>query len=243
MGDVDLERLAGAYALRPASRASTERAAAAGSRLETGSWILDVGGGPGRHSAIWRNQGHRPIVVDPSWGMLTTAVQRGVFGVRGIAQAQPFTSRRFALVWFHLSIHYGDWRASIGEAARLVADRGRVEIWTLGPNHHRQSMLSKWFPSIAGLDARRFPDPDRVAELLAARFPSVSVTNPVETVVRAAGTWIPAVEAGFVSTLHLLSDEERTTGIRAIKARYPDPSEEIAYELRFTRIVADQTVQ
>jgi len=171
--------------------------------------------------------------------MLAGSRDRGLIGVRATAQAMPFPPRSFALVWFHLSIHYGDWMPSLDEALRVMDDDGRIEIWTLGPEHYEHSFLTGWFPSIAVIDADRFPDPGRVSTYLANRVPLVSVTHPIETVVRTAGEWIPAIEAGFVSTLQLLSDDERRRGIEAIRRQYPDPSEEIAYELRFTRIVAD----
>lgn len=239
MSDVDLDRLASAYAHRPPSSSSIGRAEQAGVRLAPGARILDAGGGPGTHSAVWDQQGHYPVLLDPSMTMLAGSRDRGLAGVRATAQAMPFHPQSFALVWFHLSIHYGDWRASIDETLRVMDDDGRIEIWTLGPDHYDHSFLTGWFPSIAIIDAARFPDPGRVAKYLADRVPRVSATHPIETVVRTAGEWIPAIEAGFVSTLQLLTDNERRRGIEAIRRRYPDPSEQIAYELRFTRIVAD----
>lgn len=239
MSDVDLDRLAVAYAYRPPSDASIQRAEKAGLLLSPGARILDVGGGPGNHSAVWQQQGHRPILLDPSTTMLIGVRDRGLTGVRATAQAMPFRSETFALVWFHLSIHYGDWERSIDEALRVVDDGGRIEVWTLGPDHYEHSLLTSWFPSIAVIDAGRFPDPDLLTAYLADRVPSVSATHPIETVVKTAGAWIRAIEAGFVSTLQLLSNEERSRGIQAIRRRYPDPAEQIAYELRFARIVAD----
>jgi hypothetical protein len=239
MDSVDLDRLATAYAYRPPSDASIERAEQAGSILVPGGWILDAGGGPGNHSAVWNRQGHYPVLLDPSMTMLTGSRDRGLTGVLGTAQAMPFHSRCFSLVWFHLSIHYGDWRVSVGEALRVAEDGGQIEIWTLGADHYEHSFLTSWFPSIAVIDAGRFPDPDLLAGHLSDGVSSVSITHPIETVVKTAGDWIPAIEAGFVSTLQLLPDEERDRGIAALRDRYPDPTERIAYELRFTRIVAD----
>jgi SAM-dependent methyltransferase len=239
MGSVDLDRLALAYAYRPPSNASIERAEQAGLLLAPGARILDAGGGPGNHSATWTRQGHHPVLLDPSMTMLAGARERGLTVVRAAAQAMPLRSRCFALVWFHLSIHYGDWRASIDEALRVMGDGGRIELWTLGPDHYEHSFLTSCFPSVAEIDADRFPDPDLLAAYLESRVYSVSTSRPIETVVKTAGVLIPAIEASFVSTLQLLSDEERARGIEAIHRRYPDPSEPIAYELRFTRIVAD----
>ena len=239
MSDVDLDRLAEAYVHRPPSDTSIERAEHAGLLLAPGARVLDVGGGPGNHSAVWQQQGHHPVVLDPSMTMLIGARDRELTGVRATAQAMPFQSRSFALIWFHLSIHYGDWEASVHEALRVVDDGGRIEIWTLGADHYERSFLTSWFPSIAVIDAGRFPDPGLLTGYLGDRVKSVSVTHPIETVAKTAGAWIPAIEAGFVSTLQLLSNEERDRGIQAIRRRYSDPAEQIVYELRFTRIVAD----
>ena len=239
MADVDLDRLAGAYAHRPPSRAALDRAGQAARRLAPGSRILDVGGGPGDHAFVWHGRGHRPVVLDPSAEMLTGAAARGLVGVRGRAQAMPFRPGSFSLVWFHLSIHYGDWQDAIDEAIRVLDTAGRIEIWTLGADHFEQSGLARWFPSIPGIDAERFPDPDLLAGYLSRRCAAPSVTHPVEHVVTTAGAWLPAIEAGFVSTLQLLPDDERARGIEALRRRYPDPAEEIGYDLRFTRIVAD----
>jgi hypothetical protein len=240
MCEVDLDRLASAYRFRPASKASLDRAARAGARLTPAARILDVGGGPGNHSSVWAGQGHHPIVLDPSPAMVATACSRHIDAVAGRAQAMPFRSRSFALVWFHLSIHYDDWRAALDEALRVADDAGRVEVWTLGEDHHSQSILAQWFPSVGVIDARRFPDPRQIEAYLANRRPMVAATHPHETVVRPVGAWLHAVEAGFVSTLHMLTDSERLAGIEAIRMAYSDPAEEISYELRFTRITADQ---
>ncbi|MEA2023715.1 MAG: class I SAM-dependent methyltransferase [Actinomycetota bacterium] len=239
MDSVDLDQLASAYAYRPPSVSSIERAERAGLLLAPGSRVLDVGGGPGNHSAVWARQGHDAVLLDPSMTMLTGVSERGLTGVRATAQAMPFLSRCFSLVWFHLSIHYGDWRVSVDEALRVMTDAGRVEIWTLGSDHYEHSFLTRWFPSVAIIDADRFPDPAVLAAYLEDRVRSISITHPIETVTKTAGAWIPAIEAGFVSTLQLVPADERARGIEAIRRRYPDPSEEIAYELRFTRIVAD----
>lgn len=237
MSEVDLDRLARAYRFRPASSASLARAAEAGARLEPADWVLDVGGGPGDQSAVWDGQGLHPVVLDPSEAMLEIVRDRGLTGVQGRAQALPFRTGRFALVWFHLSIHYGDWRAAIDEAVRVLGGGGTVEIWTLGPDHHAQSLLARWFPSVPDIEADRFPVPDSVAEYLGDRVRMVDVSHPVEDVERAAGSWLRAVEAGFISTLHVVSIEERDRGIAAIRKAYPDPEERISYRLCFTRIV------
>lgn len=237
MHDIDLDDLARAYRFRPASFESRARAERAGSRLEPGAHVLDVGGGPGNHAAVWSQQGLRPVVLDPSAVMLSTVHDRGLLGVRGRAQSLPFRSRRFALVWSHLSIHYGDWERAVREAVRVLDEGGTVEIWTLGSDHHEQSLLARWFPSVPSIEASRFPDPTLVAEFLGTRVPSVDVSHPIEVVDRLASDWLRAVEAGFISTLQLLPEDERSAGIAAIRDAHLEPDAHVRYQLRFTRIV------
>ena len=237
MAEVNLDRLARAYQHRPASVASLARAEAAGFGLERGAWVLDVGGGPGNHAVVWGGQGIRAVVLDPSRVMLATARDRNLIAVRALAQALPFKSECFALVWFHLSIHYGDWQVSIDEAVRVLGEDGRVEIWTLGPDHHEQSLLAQWFPSVPSIESERFPEPESTAAYLEDRIDVVRVSHHVERVVRPSGEWLRAVEAGFISTLQLIPKDERAAGIAAFREAHPDARQPISYQLRFTRIV------
>ena len=148
----------------------------------------------------------------------------------------PLRSNQFRLAYFHLSIHYGDWRAALDEAVRVVVPGGRVWIWTLGPDHHRASMLSQWFPSVAPLDRERVPDPEDLAGYL-GRYGQVETVGEVEDTIRPAGEWVEAVKAGFVSTLQLVPPDEMAAGLAAFSRKYPDPSQTIVYEMYWTRIV------
>ena len=60
----------------------------------------------------------------------------------------------------------------------------------------------------------------------------------IEQVVRSTGQWERAVRAGFVSTLQLVDDEEIERGLRDFRNAHPDAGQQVAYELRFDRIVA-----
>jgi len=207
--------------------------------LESRALVLDVGGGPGGHAGLWADLGHRAVVLDPGRAMLDTVRhRRGVAAVRGTAQQMPFRAGVFRLVYFHLSIHYGDWRTALDEARRVADRGGRIRVWTLGPDHHRASMLARWFPSVDALDRERFPDPADLAEHLSG---DAEVSVGWETAVqrRRAGEWAAAVEAGFVSTLQLVPPAELDSGLRAFREQYPDPDDVVEYEMRWTWLVAD----
>jgi ubiquinone/menaquinone biosynthesis C-methylase UbiE len=238
---VDLENLAAGYDHRPPSPDGLARAkrAADAVGLTPGDVAMDIGGGRGHHSAVWGNLGALAIVVDPAKGMVrSSAEQFGVVPVRGVAQQLPFRDDSARLVYFHLSIHYGDWRASLDEAVRVLAAGGECWVWTMGEEHHRQSFLARWFPSVGDIDSARFPDPQEVVEHLTKRGAAVESGIEVEPKRMAAAAWRAGVTARFVSTLQLLSDTELSDGLAAFDQVHPDPDEPVDYVLTFDWIRA-----
>lgn len=231
--------LAGGYRHRPPSRAALARAEAAVDGLPAGARALDAGAGRGDYAAVWAALGYRALALDPAATMVDAAARHtGVTAVRARSQAMPFRDRSVSLVYFHLSLHYGDWRASIDEAVRVVRAPGRCIVWTLGAAHHRSSMLARWFPSVAEIDTERFPSPTRVATRLERLGFDVGRAVEVEVVTRGAGEWMAAVRAGFVSTLQLVEERELEAGLAAFAAAHPDPEEKVTYELRWDQIHA-----
>lgn len=236
MAEVDLEVLASGYDHRPPSLAARGRARRAAEYAGLGSdaWALDVGGGRGAHAEEFAGTGARTVLVDRSTAMAREAAQvAGVSVVIGDAASLPFREEQFDLVYLHLSVHYGDWSDNLAEACRVA--RGAVWIWTLGSDHHSRSFLARWFPGIVPIDEARFPEPEAVAAGLAAfGLGDVEVGREVERVERTAGNWRAAVEAGFVSSLHMIPQSELASGLAGFDREHPDPSELLAYDLRFS---------
>ena len=235
-GEVDLEVLAEGYRHRPPSAGSLTHAARAGDSvgLGKGDWALDAGGGPGAHAAVWGEAGAGAVVLDASSAMVRAAASRpGVVATAGRTQHMPFRDGRFALVYFHLSIHYGDWEAALNEAHRVLRPGGECWVWTLGAVHHRASFLARWFPSVGEIDAARFPDPAEIADVLADRFGEVDRGTTLEVVERPAGSWVEAVRAGFVSTLQMVPPQELESGLEAFGREYPDPDAVVEYQMRW----------
>lgn len=234
MGEIDLERLAAGYAHRRTSDGARRRAGAAAvaAGLGPGSVALDVGGGRGDHAEVLAAAGALAVVVDRSWAMARAARDRGLPAVVGDGRCLPLAESTADLVYFHLSLHYGDWQVMLAEAARAARPGGLVVAWTFSREHFRHSLLARWFPAIVPLDEARFPDPD----LLAARMRALGlegVTQVAETEVvsRSAGDWLAAVRAGFISTLQLLDPVELDAGLAAFQQEHPDPDEVLHYRL------------
>ena len=185
MAEVDLDRLASAYRFRPASPASLERAARAGSRLAPGTRILDVGGGPANHAAVWAEQGHRPRrsrSFDGDGGDRSARV--GLEPSSGIRKRCRSVLEHFDLVWFHLSVHYGDWQLALDEAQRVLDDSGPRR--SLDARRGTPPAVDP--RSMVPVDCRhRFeeiPRPDRGGGVPRGRMPIVTATRPHEAIVR-----------------------------------------------------------
>ena len=239
--NVDLEDLADGYSHRPTSAASLARAhrAATSVGLDHGDVALDIGGGRGGHAAAWIDYDALPIVIDPARGMLRAAVtKRGVVPMCAVAQALPLADESVRLTYFHLSIHYGDWREALDEVVRVSRDDAECWIWTMGEEHHRASFLAKWFPSVGEIDSVRFPDPGQLAAYLAARGWDVETGKETEPRVKRAVAWRAAVQARFVSTLQLISADELARGLAEFDRVHSDPDKPVEYVLTFDWIRA-----
>lgn len=235
MVDINLDHLADAYRLRPLSFSARKRAAAAAESRS--GWLLDIGGGVGEHAAVWNAKGQHPIVIDPSRAMLAKARSHPrVQTIRARSQHLPLRDRTAELAYFHLSIHYGEWRTALDEAARVTKLRGRIEIWTIDPGEIASSALGRWFPSVIDIDSLRFPDPQEIGDRLAAGGRRVDVSRWRESIDRTAGEWMDAVRARFVSTLQVIDDEEIARGLARFSKVYPDRDAPYRYELSLTRI-------
>lgn len=241
MAEVDLEALAAGYDHRPPAAGSHRRArrAAEYAGLNRDSMVLDIGGGRGVHAGVFAETGARVVLTDRSIGMAGAAGKvAGVQPVIGDMGDLPFRDAAFDLSYFHLSLHYGDWSRNLAEAVRVT--RRAVWVWTLGSDHHRNSFLARWFPSVVPIDESRFPEPaDVAAELAGLGMASVGAGRETEKVERTAGDWRAAAEARFVSTLQLIPPEELSAGLRAFDQTHPDPTQRISYELRFSWVRAE----
>ncbi|MCJ7726972.1 MAG: class I SAM-dependent methyltransferase [Acidimicrobiia bacterium] len=242
MAEVDLEALAAGYEHRKTTPAALARAAAAAdaAHLGSGSVAIDVGGGRGLHAGVFAGRGALAVVVDRSEGMSSAAASvPGVEVVVGDAADLPLADGCADLAYFHLSIHYGDWRRSLDEAIRVVRPGGALWVWTFGSDHLRSSFLADWFPSIVPIDEARFPEPGALAaHLAAAGCSAVAVSEAPEVVERTAGEWRAAVEAGFVSTLQMLPPGEVEAGLRRFGEAYPRPGEMLSYRLGYLSVSA-----
>ncbi len=208
--------------------------------LPPGFRVLDAGGGAGRHAAVMAERGYRPVVLDLAPAQLSSAGGRpGVAAVQGRTQRMPFRNGSFGLVYFHLSLHYGDYRAALREGARVLAPGGTLWVWTFPRSYLETSFIGRWFPSVRRRDLERFPAIPEVESALATiHLEPLEGADATETTRRPAGEWVAAVRAGFVSTLHLLPPEELAEGLERFVAAHPDPDEVLVTTIHYRGVAA-----
>jgi len=205
--------------------------------LDPAARILDIGGGTGAHSRVMRSDGYFPVVVDPSAAQRARAAALDLPVVGGVGQALPFADDSFDMAYFHLSLHYGDWRAALAETVRIVRPGGKLWIWTFSREYLETSFTGRWFPSVGMHDLARFPEiDDVVAHLTASGMVSIETGTVIEQVERTVSSWEEAFRARFVSTLQLIDEDELETGIQRFLDEHPQPEEMIVSALEFASI-------
>lgn len=155
---------------------------------------------------------------------------------RGEAELLPFKSGWFDLAFLRLVIHLVDRGKVLPELHRVLAPRGRAVIATFDPRHFGSFWLARFLPSVELIDRARFPEPGLLtAELGAAGFTEV-VVQPLEE--RANMTREHALErirGRYISTLHLLDEDELAAGLAAAERELPA---EVEIELHWVVVSA-----
>lgn len=192
-----------------------------------GRTVLDVGCGTGKLlAALVEHASCKGWGVDPSEPMLGVA-RAGLppsVGLKlGRAEALPFRDGWFERVTMSLVVHLVDRPRAFAEATRVLAGEGRLAIVTFAPAHFDTYWLNPWFPSIAELDRRRFPDADELrAELAAAGLARVTVVpfGWVEEIDRE--TALARVRGRHISTFDLLGRDELEEGTTRAERELPE---------------------
>lgn len=144
-----------------------------------GRRVLDVGCGTGALAAALADRARAKVWgVEPSREMRAVAQTRlpGSVGVRsGHAEDLPFRDGWFDGVVFSLVVHLVDRPCSFAEAARVLANDGRVVVATFAHAHFETYWAARYFPSIGEIDRKRFPTESQlVDELGGAGFADVT---------------------------------------------------------------------
>jgi N-methyltransferase StaMA len=240
------DALAGRYdELRPAGTAWAELADLTLDMLGPCRRLLDIGCGTGRFAVRAHDRlGGRVWGVDASPEMLEQARRqpgsRAVGWRLGDADRLPFRDGWFDGAHMHLVVHLlPDRSAALGEAARILAAEGTMVIATFRLEHITRFYLVPYFPGIERIDMERFPDPAVLAgELERAGFGQVEVTPFDQQVEIDPDVVLERVRGRYISTLHLLGEEEYRVGLERLEGAMKGRTEPVVTTLRWALVRA-----
>jgi len=190
-----------------------------------GRRVLDIGCGTGRASEALAARGSRVWGVEPEPEMAELARRRVSTVKVAPAERLPFKDGWFdrALMW--LVAHLVDRPQAFAEAARVLAEDGRLAIGTFHPEHFERYWLKPFFPSLEAIDKSRFPTPDDLQSELSAAFERVELHRLAQTASVSRETAIERVRRRFISPLQLLDEQELDEGLRRMEAELPEQNE------------------
>ncbi len=230
--------------LRPGS---TEVAEATLNELAGARRMLDVGCGTGRFAVQAADRlGARVWGVDPSPEMLDLARARGrrLCGWKqASAEHLPFKDGWFDAVHAHLVLHLVESPPrALAEMLRVLDDDGgRIVIVSFRPEHFDRFHLAPYFPSLTAIDRARFPASAEIsAELRAAGLEVGERTMQTQRPV-APAELIERVRGRYISTLHLLDEDEYRSGLERLEHDLEGRTTPILTELFWSIVVGRRT--
>lgn len=183
--------------------------------------MLDVGCGTGRFAAALAERGSRVWGVDASDEMVAVARGRGVDAKVARAETLPFKQGWFDRAVAVLVIHVLDRPRAFAELGRVLADDGRLAIGTFDHAQFDSYYLNPYFPSLTEIDRARFPTREALEEELRAAGFEPRVVPLHQRAVRSRDWVLERIRGRFISTLHLLGEEEFADGLARAERELP----------------------
>jgi SAM-dependent methyltransferase len=191
-----------------------------------GRRVLDVGCGTGRAAAALVERGSRVWGVEPEAEMAARAREHLSTVKVAPAERLPFKDGWFDRVLMWLVVHLVDRPLAFAEAARVLAQDGRLVVASFDPAHFERYWLNRFFPSMEAIDRARFPDADRLrSELASAGFDEVELHRLTQTASIDRASALERVRGRFISPLQLLDEKEYESGLQRMEAELPEQSE------------------
>ena len=168
--------------------------------------------------------------IDPSEEMLAQARAHAdgkVAFKRASAEALPFKDGWFEAAVFRLVVHLLARPRAFAETRRVLEPGGRVVLATFAPESLDRFWISKVFPAIVEIDRARFPTEAQLAgELADAGFETVRARRLTQTGRLDRGEALERIRGRYISTLHLLGDEELAEGLARAERELPEVVED-----------------
>jgi ubiquinone/menaquinone biosynthesis C-methylase UbiE len=160
------------------------------------------------------------IGLDRSPEMLAQARAKGLSArlIEGDAAEMPLEDCSVDYVKIRFALHhFVDKEAVLGEVMRVLKPGGELSIYNLDHDYSKDRWTYRYFPSIACIDAERFPRAKAIFQMLEAR--GFSVQGRVEVIVRRfyLAEILKEAENRDMSQLNLIGEEEYRAGLAMIR--------------------------
>jgi len=185
--------------------------------------VLDLGTGTGRFLGLLEGVtgAQTTIGVDASLAMASRAALTGHEVALAKAEALPFRSNSFDIVWASLVWHHiGDSSTACRQVYRvLVAAGGQFILRTAFIDAESTGALFDYFPSAHRLQMSRYPEKNSLLrDLEAAGFSDIRHTRQAVPVASTFGEYVHKVRSRAYSILLALSDKEYSQGLSQMEA-------------------------
>jgi len=161
-------------------------------KLKPGDRILDVGGGTGRVSILFKSEGHSVVVSDSAIGMAREAQGRGLCTVVSHAENLPYAPGQFERVIMVDAFHHvADQQKTLDEMWRMTAPGGKMIIEEPDIQNFAVKLIAVGEKLL--LMRSHFKRPDVIAEMVAGQRAAevviermngnawIIITKPIET--------------------------------------------------------------
>ena len=193
-------------------------------KLENGMRILDVGCGTGNLSTQFKGCiKAESIGIDKSFQMLKKAKAKALQVLcADVNYYLPFNDHSFdAIIGAYVIHHIKNRLTLIAECFRILRDTGSLIFLTSSHDQLERlhPVIKEFFPSLIELDKERFPD---ISELdyffKTAGFRNIKHEELIVNKIPIDMTYLDKVKNKFVSTFHLLPENEFNKGIEELEA-------------------------